>query len=1085
MELRRILYVYSLSFVFILEWSRLSAFNLDTVNVIQKTGDPGSLFGFSLAMHRQLKPVDKRMLLVGSPKAKALKGQIAQVTGGLYNCDITSSSSCKRVEFDNTEDPTKESKENQWMGVTVNSQGPGGKIVTCAHRYEIRRFVKSSQEARDITGRCYVMSQDLTFSSSEDNGNWRFCEGRGRGHELYGYCQQGISAAFTKDYHYLIFGAPGVYNWKGMVRIEQKNSTLLEMGIYDDGPFEVGGENSQSPDLVPVPSSSYLGFSLDSGKSLTKKGHLTIVAGAPRAHHSGSVLLLKKNLDKGNMLVPEYFLQGEGLASSFGYDLTVVDLNGDGWEDIVVGAPQYFEKDGEVGGAVYAYVNKGGVWDKIKPTRIDGPRDSMFGLAVENIGDLNQDGFQDIAVGAPYDNNGKGNVYIYHGTANGINTKPTQILAGQPNMKLFGYSLAGNMDLDLNSYPDLAVGSLSDSVLVYRARPVVNIEKLVTIKPKELDLTKKNCGDKICLEVEACFSYTAHPKTYNPGLVVEYSFAVEGERKKQGLPSRVTFSTQSNTDPGYKSTGQLSLSVQGKKECIIQKLTLQDNIKDKLRGIPIDVSVEIQKSNRRRRQSSLPQLPPILDSNTPITAEVNFLKEGCGSDNKCQSNLKMEYRFCSKEHNKDVFIPLAIKDGVPVVSLSDPKDIALEITVTNKNGDDAYEAALIASFPPSLSYSASRSTGERQVSCVANTNGSQTNCDLGNPFKKDSEVTFYIILSTGGISLDVTELEIDLKLKTTSEQQKMEMVKAKAKVEIELLLSITGQAQPSQVSFSGVVKGESDMKTESDIGSAIRFQFKVSNLGKPLKSFGTASLIIQWPKETTDGKWLLYLMKVDSSGLGQVNCSPQKEINHLKTVKEEPSTTIRKRRAIEDTNQEGSIALLTDQRKYATLSCGSGATCVELRCPLQDFDSNAHLTLHSRLWNSTFLEDFSKLNYLDLLVKATLHIEGTAQNVVLKNSDTQVRLTVFPERRAAQLGGMPWWIILVAILLGLLLLGLLVFLLWKCGFFKRSKYDHSVPSYNAVRIAKGERHVKPAKNKHGSLEKKPWMTNWKENHSYS
>ena len=74
------------------------------------------------------------------------------------------------------------------------------------------------------------------------------------------------------------------------------------------------------------------GFSLDSGKSLTKKGQLTIVAGAPRSHHSGSVLLLKKDSDEGNMLVPEYFLEGEGLASSFGYDLTVVDLNGDGYD---------------------------------------------------------------------------------------------------------------------------------------------------------------------------------------------------------------------------------------------------------------------------------------------------------------------------------------------------------------------------------------------------------------------------------------------------------------------------------------------------------------------------------------------------------------------------------------------------------------------------------------------------------------------------------------------------------------------------------------------------------------------------------
>lgn len=73
------------------------------------------------------------------------------------------------------------------------------------------------------------------------------------------------------------------------------------------------------------------GFSLDSGKSLTKKGQLTVVAGAPRAYHSGAVLLLKKGPDSGNTLVREHTLEGKGLASSFGYDLAVLDLNGDGW----------------------------------------------------------------------------------------------------------------------------------------------------------------------------------------------------------------------------------------------------------------------------------------------------------------------------------------------------------------------------------------------------------------------------------------------------------------------------------------------------------------------------------------------------------------------------------------------------------------------------------------------------------------------------------------------------------------------------------------------------------------------------------
>lgn len=77
--------------------------------------------------------------------------------------------------------------------------------------------MNTPQESQDITGRCYVLSQDLTIdeSSDEDGGNWNFCEGRSRGHQMFGFCQQGLAATFTKDYHYVVFGAPGAYNWKG------------------------------------------------------------------------------------------------------------------------------------------------------------------------------------------------------------------------------------------------------------------------------------------------------------------------------------------------------------------------------------------------------------------------------------------------------------------------------------------------------------------------------------------------------------------------------------------------------------------------------------------------------------------------------------------------------------------------------------------------------------------------------------------------------------------------------------------------------------------------------------------------------
>uniref|UniRef100_A0A8C9DUK8 Integrin alpha-6 n=1 Tax=Prolemur simus TaxID=1328070 RepID=A0A8C9DUK8_PROSS len=1065
-----------------------AAFNLDTHedNVIRKSGDPGSLFGFSLAMHWQLHPEDKRLLLVGAPRAEALPLQKANRTGGLYSCDITSRGPCTRIEFDNDADPTSESKEDQWMGVTVQSQGPGGKVVTCAHRYEKRQHVNTKQESRDIFGRCYVLSENLRIEDDMDGGDWSFCDGRLRGHEKFGSCQQGVAATFTKDFHYIVFGAPGTYNWKGLLFLTSVSYTDPDQFVYKTRPPR------EQPDKAPdVMTNSYLGFSLDSGKGIVSKDEITFVSGAPRANHSGAVVLLKRDLKSAHLL-PEHIFDGEGLASSFGYDVAVADLNKDGWQDIIIGAPQYFDRDGEVGGAVYVYINQQGRWNNVKPIRLNGTKDSMFGIAVKNIGDINQDGYPDIAVGAPYDDMGK--VFIYHGSANGINTKPTQVLEG--TSPYFGYSIAGNMDLDRNSYPDVAVGSLSDSVTVFRSRPVIDIQKTITVTPKRIDLRQKTvCGapSGICLKVKACFEYTAKPAGYNPSISIVGTLEAEKERRKSGLSSRVHFRNQ-GSEPRY--TQELTLNRQQQKMCMEETLWLQENIRDKLRPIPITASVEIKEPTSRRRVNSLPEVLPILNSNEPKTVhtDVHFLKEGCGDDNVCNSNLKLEYKFCTREGSQDKFSYFPIQKGVPELVLKDQKDIALEITVTNspsnprnpaKDGDDAHEAKLIATFPDTLTYSAYRELRafpEKQLSCVANQNGSQADCDLGNPFKRNSSVTFYLILSTTEVTFDTTDLDINLKLETTSNQDNLASITAKAKVVIELLLSVSGVAKPSQVYFGGTVVGEQAMKSEDEVGSLIEYEFRVINLGKPLKNLGTATLNIQWPKEISNGKWLLYLVKVESKGLEKITCEPQNEINLLNL--KESHNSRRKREIAEKQRDDNRKFSLFAERKYQTLNCSVNVNCVNIRCPLRGLDSKASLVLRSRLWNSTFLEEYSKLNYLDILVRASIDVTAAAENIKLPNAGTQVRVTVFPSKTVAQYSGIPWWIILVAILAGILMLALLVFLLWKCGFFKRSRYDDSVPRYHAVRIRKEEREIKDEKY-NDNLEKKQWITKWNENESYS
>lgn len=70
------------------------------------------------------------------------------------------------------------------------------------------------------------------------------------------------------------------------------------------------------------------GFSVDSAMDVMSLGELTFVAGAPRANHTGAVVLLRK--DNVYRLVPQHIFWGEELASSFGYSVATTDLNRDG-----------------------------------------------------------------------------------------------------------------------------------------------------------------------------------------------------------------------------------------------------------------------------------------------------------------------------------------------------------------------------------------------------------------------------------------------------------------------------------------------------------------------------------------------------------------------------------------------------------------------------------------------------------------------------------------------------------------------------------------------------------------------------------
>uniref|UniRef100_A0A8C6VDJ4 Integrin subunit alpha 7 n=1 Tax=Naja naja TaxID=35670 RepID=A0A8C6VDJ4_NAJNA len=997
----RLLYLLSLCL-----W-RNSAFNLDVAEPVVKRGENGSFFGFSVALHQQLSP---------QPIGREGSGQ------GLFLCPgpIRPLRAFDTIAM-------KESKENQWLGVTVNSQGPGGKIVTCAHLYEARNRVNESLETRHVIGRCYVLSEGLEVADELDGGEWKFCQGREQGHERFGYCQQGIATGFTADRHYILFGAPGTYNWKGTIRAEL---SVLDFSHYDDGPYEAGGEKDQDPSLIPLPAHSYLGFSIDTGVGITRKNELSFVTGAPRANHIGSVVILHQ--DNFNRLVPEVILSGEKLASSFGYSLAVVDLNHDGWMDLVVGAPNFFDRKERIGGAVYIYINQAGRWKNIIPIRLNGTSDSLFGITVGAIGDLNQDGFQDFAVGAPLDGDGK--VYIYHGSNLGIVTKPAQILTGESvGIKMFGYSFSGGLDIDGNFYPDLLVGSLSDTVVLY-------------------------------------------------------SFEADGDRRQQGKTSRVFFRYPQAKDLEHQYSGILELPKQQSKACTKAILQLKEQVRDKLHPIAVMMTYNI-KHGRSRRQipgAALGPLLPVLNAvpNNYQRIEVNFLKQGCGEDKICQSNLQLKYKFYSRVDDA-VFQPLPRgDDGLDVFSMSDQKGIALGISITNfpsvaaepqRDGDDAHEAMLLISLPSTLTYASLRQYNEKIPTCESNQNATYVECELGNPMKRGAQFQFYLVLSTSGITLETTELEVNLKLTTISEQPALAPVAARARVIMELPLSITGLPEPKQLFFSGEVRGESAMKKESDVGSPVSFNVTVSNRGQSLSTLGSAFLYLMWPYEISNGKWLLYPLKMEllSHSQHRSTCTPNPNPLGLTVVR-------RKKRETEQAEMSSPSLTYWKGRKNATLDCVLGtARCLLYKCPLYSFERSAVLTIWARLWNSTFLEEFAHMTSVEVIVRANISVSSTIRNLVLRDATTQViPVTVYLDPVVALTRGVPWWIILIAVLAGILVLGLLVSILWKLGFFKRAHYEKAkLPQYHAIKIPRQERQFFH-EEKTGTITKKDWVTSW-------
>ncbi|MFC1611533.1 integrin alpha, partial [Myxococcota bacterium] len=153
--------------------------------------------------------------------------------------------------------------------------------------------------------------------------------------------------------------------------------------------------------------------------------------------------------------------------AAFGFSVgTAGDVNADGYGDVIIGAPCFGNGANCGEGRVYVYHGSAfgplhADWFA-NPTDQD---DASFGMHVSTAGDVNGDGYDDVIIGAQWwdgEENNEGRVFVYHGSALGLpEASQPNWFADPTNQEAarFGGCVATAGDVNGDGYGDVIIGA--------------------------------------------------------------------------------------------------------------------------------------------------------------------------------------------------------------------------------------------------------------------------------------------------------------------------------------------------------------------------------------------------------------------------------------------------------------------------------------------------------------------------------------------------------------------------------------------------------------------------------------------------
>jgi hypothetical protein len=296
------------------------------------------------------------------------------------------------------------------------------------------------------------------------------------------YALMGSSVASAGDvngdgYADVIVGAPrydenGSAEGAGAAFVFLGSASGVASGTSDTAHARL--EGGQDPEQAY----SYLGASVASAGDANGDGYADVIVGAPYYTHelmasAGSAFVFEGSatgIQSGGPENANAWIMSDQNASVGTTVASAGDVNGDGYADVIVGAPFYSGPE-EYEGAVFLFLGSaGGIATGASASadaRIEANKNwAYMGESVASAGDVNGDGYGDVIVGNRYyiiDPQRRGAAFVFHGSASGIangspDTAQARLESDQAAVFL-GWSAAGAGDVNGDGYADVIVGA--------------------------------------------------------------------------------------------------------------------------------------------------------------------------------------------------------------------------------------------------------------------------------------------------------------------------------------------------------------------------------------------------------------------------------------------------------------------------------------------------------------------------------------------------------------------------------------------------------------------------------------------------